>query len=162
MIRTYETGEEVTRAFFDAWNAQDLDWLADLFVEDADFVNVVGFWWTSRRQIRKAHDYGFRKIFQDARVEIVALKSRPLGADVEVVHTVSTLDGQNDEHGVTAGQRIAVITIVVHRQSTGGFRIVSCQNTDRVDGADTHLNSDAGFRPASYQSDQGDTDGRSH
>ena len=52
MTRTYETGEDVTRAFFDAWNAQDLDWLADLFVEDADFVNVVGIWWTTRRQIR--------------------------------------------------------------------------------------------------------------
>ncbi|EEE43023.1 SgcJ/EcaC family oxidoreductase [Roseibium alexandrii] len=149
MTQRYETGEEITRAFFEAWNAQDLDRLAGLFVEDADFVNVVGLWWTTRRQIRKAHDYGFRKIFQKARVEIVALKSRPLGDDVEVVHTVSTLDGQTDEHGIIAGQRTAVITIVAHRQREGGFRIESCQNTDRVDGADTHLNTGAGFRPAS-------------
>lgn len=161
MTQHYDTGEAVARAFFDAWNVQDLDWLADLFVEDADFVNVVGFWWTSRRQIRKAHDYGFRKIFQDARVEIIAIKSRALRPDVEVVHTVSTLDGQHDEHGVTAGQRVAVITIVAHRQAEGGFRIVSYQNTDRVDGTDTHLNTDAGFRPTSYQNEEGDSDGRS-
>lgn len=106
MTQHYDTGEAVTRAFFDAWNAQDLELLASLFVEDADFVNVVGFWWTSRRQIRKAHDYGFREIFQEARVEIIAIKLRALGADVEVVHTVSTLDGQNNEHDVTAAQRV--------------------------------------------------------
>ena len=144
----------------DSGEAGDTKRLVDLFVEDADFVNVVGFWWTNRRQIRKAHEYGFRKIFQEARVELVAVKTRALGNDVEGGHTVSTFDGQNDEHGVTADQRVAVITIVAHRQSKGGFRIVSCQNTDRVDDADTHLKTDTGFRPATYQTEQGDTDGR--
>lgn len=148
----FESGEAVSRAFFDAWNEQDLDKLANVFVEDADFVNVVGFWWTNRRAIRKAHEYGFRRIFQNARVEITELKTRSLGPDVEVIHTLSTLDGQTGRDGAKAGQRIAVISIVAQRQPDGGFRIVSCHNTDRVEGADTHLSDAAGFRPASYQS----------
>lgn len=39
--------------------------LAALFTEDADFVNVVGLWWTTREQIRDNHAYGFRHMFPD-------------------------------------------------------------------------------------------------
>ncbi|MDX8352947.1 SgcJ/EcaC family oxidoreductase [Cognatiyoonia sp. IB215182] len=149
MTTDYPTGETVARAFFDAWNAGDADAIASLFTPDADFVNVVGIWWTSARQIRKAHDYGFRRIFQNAQLTIMELKVRELTTDIHIVHTVSTLDGQTSVNEVSAGRRIAVISMVTIREP-GGFRIVSCQNTDRVEGADTHLNSAAGLRPVSY------------
>ncbi|MBV6657322.1 MAG: SgcJ/EcaC family oxidoreductase [Devosiaceae bacterium] len=146
----HETGEAVARAFFDAWNAGDADAIAALFVDDADFVNVVGFWWRTAKQIRKAHDYGFRHIFGGAQVEITELKVRALTADLEIVHTVSTLDGQTAPDGGTAGRRIAVISMVTQRLGDG-FKIISCQNTDRVEGADTHIAGEAGLRPVSYQ-----------
>ncbi len=147
------SGEDAARAFFRAWNAQDLDAMEAIFVADADFVNVVGFWWKTRRQIRKAHDYGFRRIFQNARVEITELKVRSLTPEIEVIHAVSTLDGQSGADGEEAGQRIAVISMVVQRQADAAWRIVSCQNTDRAEGADTHLNAAGGLRPASYRQD---------
>ncbi len=145
----YETGEAVARAFFDRWNDGDADGLAALFVEDADFVNVVGFWWRSRKAIRKAHDYGFRRIFQNAQLEINELAARVLTDDIHLVHTVSTLRGQTGPDGAPAGKRVAVISMVT-RRGPGGFAIVSFQNTDRVEGADTHVRDDGGFRPASY------------
>lgn len=146
----YETGEAVARAFFDCWNEGDADGIGALFVEDADFVNVVGFWWRNRRAIRKAHDYGFRRIFQNAKVEITELAVRELTPDIHVVHTVSTLDGQTGVDDAETGQRIAVISMVTQR-GLSGFQIVSCQNTDRVEGADTHIADARGFRPANYQ-----------
>ena len=146
----FESGEAVARAFFECWNNGDADGLAALFVEDADFVNVVGFWWRDRRAIRKAHDYGFRRIFQNARLEITELAVRELSADIHIVHTVSTLDGQSGVDGEKAGQRVAVISMVTRRGATG-FEIVSCQNTDRVEGADTHVRDSGGFRPANYR-----------
>ncbi|MEM1164339.1 MAG: SgcJ/EcaC family oxidoreductase [Pseudomonadota bacterium] len=150
MSRHYLTGDAVARAFFDAWNARDADALAALFAEDADFVNVVGLWWTSARQIRKAHDYGFRRIFQNAVLEITELKVRELTPDIQLVHTVSTLDGQTATDGTPTAQRIAVISMVAVREG-GSFRIVSCHNTDRVEGADTHVRDTAGFRSVSYR-----------
>ena len=147
----FETGEAVARAFFDRWNDGDADGIAALFAEDADFVNVVGLWWRSRKAIRKAHDYGFRCIFRNARVEITELAVRVLTPDIHIVHTVSTLDGQSGLGGSEAGRRVAVISMVT-RRGPSGFEIVACQNTDRIEGADTHVRDGDGFHPASYRS----------
>ncbi len=146
----FESGEAVARAFFDRWNDGDADGIGALFAEDADFVNVVGLWWRNRKAIRKAHDYGFQRIFQNAGVEITELVTRALTPDIHIVHTVSTLDGQSGVDGSEAGRRVAVISMVTRRMPSG-FEIVSCQNTDRVEGADTHVVEGDGFRPASYR-----------
>ena len=146
----FESGEAVARAFFERWNDGDADGIGALFIEDADFVNVVGLWWRNRRAIRKAHDYGFRRIFQNARLEITELKVRKLTLDIHIIHTVSTLDGQTPLSGGKAGQRIAVISMVTVR-GPDGFQIVNCQNTDRVEGADTHVVEESGLRPARYR-----------
>ena len=145
----FPSGEAVARAFMDRWNNGDADGLAALFAEDADFVNVVGPWWRNRRAIRKAHDYGFRRIFAAARVTITELQVRMLTPDIHVVHTVSTLTGQTAADGGETGPRVAVIVMVTMR-TEDGFVIVSCQNTDRVEGADTHVVDARGFRPARY------------
>ena len=149
----HESGESVARAFFDAWSARDADALASLFAEDAHFVNVVGLWWRNARQIRKAHDYGFKRIFGQATLELTELVAREITEDVHVVITTSTLSGQVGPGGEPVGDRVAVITMVAQRTDLG-FVIVSCQNTDRVEGADTHVRDAGGFRPASYLSNR--------
>ena len=120
-----------------------------LFTEDADFVNLVGLWWRSSKAIRKAHDHGFRRIFQNARVEITKLAVRELTPDIHIVHTVSTLDSKSGLGSSEAGRRVAVISMVTRRVPSG-FEILSCQNTDQVEGADTHVVDSGGFRPASH------------
>lgn len=146
----FATGEAVARAFFERWDAHDADGLAELFTEDADFVNVVGIWWRNRKSIRKAHAYGFERIFQNARLTLNEVKVRELTPDIHIVHTVSTLIGQNGPDGQRSGDRVAVISLVTERRKEG-FVIVSCQNTDRIEGADTHVVDTSGFRPASYR-----------
>lgn len=146
----FETGEQLARAFVARWSAHDADGLAALFAEDADFVNVVGFWWRDRRRIRKAHAYGFERIFQTARLEFVELSTRALGPDVEIVHMVVTLDGQTAPDGAAAGRRTTVMSFVT-RHAAAGFEIVSAQNTDRVEGADTHIAADGAVGAASYR-----------
>ena len=149
-MTNFNDGAAVTRAFFERWNEGDADGIGELFAEDADFVNVVGLWWRNRRAIRKAHAYGFERIFQNAQVEITELKVRELRPDIHIVHTVSTLVGQTGPNGETTAPRVAVISLVTERRENG-FVIVSCQNTDRVEGADTHVVDTSGFRPASYR-----------
>ena len=144
-------GKAVAGAFFDHWNDGDAEGIGALFAEDADFVNVVGLWWRSRKAIRKAHNYGFRRIFHKAKVEVTELAERTPTLDIHIVHTVSTLDGQTAEDGSAAGRRMAVISMVA-RRGPPGLEIVSCQNTDRGAGADTHVTNNGDSRRVSYRS----------
>lgn len=92
-------------AFVRAWDAGDADALAALFVDDADFINVVGLWWTSRLSIRRAHAWGFEKIFPNSTLTLEKLSQRLLGDDVAVVHARRRIDGQVDPHGEPAESR---------------------------------------------------------
>ena len=65
-----DTPLAVAEAFAAAWNDYDAEALAGLFVEDAEFVNVVGLWWHDREHIRQAHAYGFRKIFRNSHMKL--------------------------------------------------------------------------------------------
>ncbi len=98
----------VAEAFEAAWNAADADALADLFAEDADFVTVLGVWWTRRRQIRLDHARGFRWMFPESRLEMGEVRVRDLG-DVAVVHAPWTMTGPgvggaDNDDGAARGQ----------------------------------------------------------
>jgi ketosteroid isomerase-like protein len=58
-IHKVETGLQ------EAWNHHDAKAFASFFTEDADCVNVVGWWWKGRPQIEKkvadAHVFMFRE-----------------------------------------------------------------------------------------------------
>jgi len=62
--------ESTVHAFFECWSRQDAEGLAALFLSDADFVNVLGIWRRNARAIRKAHAYGFERIFPNAKLNI--------------------------------------------------------------------------------------------
>lgn len=73
---------------------RDADFLASLFVEDAEFVNVVGLWWHNRDDIRKAHAYGFEKIFPDSDLDLRKTTVKYLADDIAVVHARMRLKNQ--------------------------------------------------------------------
>lgn len=137
--------ELIGRAFAEAWADRDARAIADLFVEDADFVNVVGLWWRRRDRIEQAHAYGFERIFGASTMTVQDARTRLLGTDVAVVHVPWRITGQVDPHGCPAGDRDGIFVFVLHRQSTG-WQAVAAQNTDRVQGADS-LTADAGGGP---------------
>lgn len=149
-----EQPEDVARGFADAWDRGDADAIAALFTQDADFVNVVGFWWTRREQIRHNHAYGFEHIFGGSTMTIERLRVRDLD-DVAVVHAAWRIEGQRlpaTDGAVPgrAGARRGIFTFVVHRQPGGGWLAVAAQNTDVVPGAQTLLADGAGLRPVRY------------
>ena len=139
----------VAEAFASAWNAADADALADLFAEDADFVNVVGMWWTRRRQIRVNHALGFRWMFPASRLVLGQVRVRELG-DVAVVHAPWTMTGQTAPDGDEAGERTGVLLLVVRRTEAGAWEAVAGQNTDSVPEAQTHLADDDGLAAVHY------------
>ena len=145
-----ERPEDVAAGFARAWNRGDAEGIADLFVPDAGFVNVVGLWWRDRESIHRAHDYGLRVIFPGSTLRVSGVRVRGLGEDAAVVHCRWSITGQTDLEGATAGRRSGVFTFVVRREADG-WRAVAAHNTDRVDGAETHVAGDGGITPTDYR-----------
>ena len=141
---------DVVRAFAKAWKRRDAEAIADLFVDDADFVNVVGLWWRSRRSIRRAHEYGFEHAFARADLTLDKLSQRILGDDVAVVHAQWRLTGQVDPDGNETGSRRGVLSAVVTRLADGSWIGVSCHNTDTAHAADTNISVEGQLGPVSY------------
>ncbi|WP_228266541.1 YybH family protein [Ornithinimicrobium ciconiae] len=168
--------EDVPRAFAEAWNRGDADSIAALFAADADFVNVVGFWWTRREQIRHNHAYGFEKIFAGSTMTLDRVRVRDL-EDTAVVHARWRVAGQSRPAGdgreapagtagrmptgdlggepvprqEQPGERRGIFTFVVHRQEDGRWLTVAAQNTDIIPGAQTLLDDGSGLHPAHYE-----------
>ncbi|MCO4249878.1 SgcJ/EcaC family oxidoreductase [Pseudarthrobacter raffinosi] len=112
----------IAEEFGAAWNAADPEALAALFVDDADFVNFVGLWWTNRRQIRENHAIGFRRMFPDTVMVLERVRVRFLGTDVAVVHARWTMTGQIDPDRDRTGTRRGVISFTAPaNRKVGGW-----------------------------------------
>lgn len=140
--------EDIPVAFAAAWAARDAGALAALFAEDADFVNVVGLWWHDRAAIERAHAYGLATFFADSTLTPGVIRTRDLG-EVAVVSCQFTLTGQHPPEGGAAGTRRTILTFVA-RSMPEGWQVVAAQNTDVVEGAETHVNAGV-LRPADYR-----------
>lgn len=150
MSRPPQSPEDIVPAVVHCWNRRDAEGFAALFAEDADFVNVVGLWWRKRRDIARAHAYGFERIFPYAHMDVLEQRIRPLGATHCVLHLKWHLSGQITPEGEAAGVRQGIFVLVVE-QKDAGWQIVAAQNTDIIRGAETHLASESRTRPLSYR-----------
>jgi len=145
-----KTPLDVVGRFVKAWNAGDAGAIGELFAEDADFVNVVGLWWTSSRSIRKAHKRGFQLMYGSSELSIEKLKLRSLGEDAALVHARWRLEGQVTPEGDPAGVRRGIASVVTQRLDDGTWLAVSWHNTDIARSADTNLSLEGVVTPASY------------
>ena len=144
--------ERIPALFAEAWNDRDPDRIAELFEEDAEFVNVVGLWWHDREAIRKAHAYGLTRIFDQSTLRVGAVRVKRLSEDVAVVHARMHLEGQTAVGDVVGpGPRTTIFTFVARRTSDG-WRCAAAHNTDVVPGAETNIVDEARrLRGADYR-----------
>ncbi len=145
-----QSPEQMPQAFADAWMARDATALAAMFVEDADFVNVVGLWWHNRADIEKAHDYGLKTFFQNSKIRVGRVEVRHLSENHAIVHTRWWLEGQLDQDGKSLDKRQTVMMFVAERHEDG-WMAVATQNTDVVPGMETYQAKDGQLKPADYR-----------
>lgn len=149
-MKTASTPNEIPVRFAEAWNARDAEGIARLFEEDADFINVVGLWWDNKEDIRKAHGYGLKVIFNESTLKVERIKVKMLSDDIAVIHTRMRLTGQTLK-GNTTGLRQNLF-IFVARKSGDYWLCVSAQNTDIVIGAETNFRDEKGnLTPIDYR-----------
>lgn len=143
---------DIPALFVEAWKKRDAEMLASLFAEDADFVNVVGLWWHTRKDIQKAHAYGFEKIFPDSDLVLRKTTVKHLSEDIAVVHARMRLKDQTPKGSIeTPALRQNLISFVVQKQEDIWI-CVSAHNTDIVPGAETNIiDEDGNFRSVNYR-----------
>ena len=117
----------------EAWNRHDAHAWAEPFLEQADFVNILGMLFEGRAQIEKRHADLFNGIFSKSRVVVKVRKVVSLGATSALIETVHELRDYtrlppglqpSDADGTLRTRLKYVMTL------TGdGWRIASAQNT---------------------------------
>ncbi len=119
---------QVIADLMESWNIHDMHALADLFAEDASFVNVNGSWLKTRRDIEQSHKVVHASIFKNSRAEITPAKIRFPKPDVAIVHArwQITGDTRNPE------PRHYVMTLIL-RKRLDGWRILAAQNASTED-----------------------------
>ncbi len=127
---------EVTRvvnAFAETWNRHDMNAFADLFAEDAEFVNVVGLWWKGRTAIKSAHEFTHQTMFKDSRLSIREVETRFPVPGFAIARCRWTLEGHVSPVGAALTVRNGVLVNTL--QHVGGtWRIIDSQNTDIIEG----------------------------
>ena len=141
---------DIASKFTKAWNAGDAKAISELFAEDADFVNVVGLWWTSRRSIRRALKRGFAEWFAGSTFTVEKLSQRLLGSDAAVIIARWRIEGQRDPEGEVAEARRGLATVAMQQLDDGTWLCVSCHFTDIAPAADTNLMVAGVVTPTSY------------
>ncbi|GAA4278681.1 SgcJ/EcaC family oxidoreductase [Aquimarina mytili] len=134
-----ETPEDIPKLFAEFWNKRNARGIANLFTENAEFVNVVGLWWHDREAIFKAHDYGLKNIFNNSTLELRKIKTKLLSPSVAVVNVRFKLSNQTSVSDVkNPGLRQNIFTFVLQK-SESSWLCVAAQNTDIVPGKETHV-----------------------
>ncbi len=121
----------VTSGFIAAWNRHDMGAFADLFADDADFVNVIGLWWKGRDEIRREHEALHATRMKDSRLAELSAAVRFLRPDAAVVHQRWELTGDTGLEGKVLPPRRGILIYVLQRDG-GAWRIIAAQNTDIV------------------------------
>jgi uncharacterized protein (TIGR02246 family) len=115
-----------------AWNAGDMAAAAQLFCEDADFVNVAGSHWHGRGQIESEHIRHHQSILKGSVFSPLRVGVQAIGAETALVHIQRLLRGDHDADGTPRKPRHGVLSWLMLRGTDGRWRIRSAHNTNTV------------------------------
>jgi uncharacterized protein (TIGR02246 family) len=121
---------DVQKRQAEAWNRHDAKAYAELFTEDGDVVNVVGWWWKGRLQIEKKLTAAYAFVFSDSTLTITEIHVRFLDPRIAVAHVRWIMVGARTPKGIpepTNGIQVQVL-----QQKAGKWLIASFQNTNAV------------------------------
>lgn len=133
MSRPIAEVTQVVQAFADCWNKHDIHGFAQLFAQDAEFVNVVGMWWKGREEIKKAHEFAHATMFRNSHLLIETVAVRFPSESIAIARARWLLEGHVSPDGATLPPRNGILLTVLSG-GPGDWSIIDSQNTDIVEG----------------------------
>ena len=115
-----------------AWNAHDIDAYAALFTKDAHVINVLGWHWKSRAELKAKLGVGFASVFAHSRMTLGDVDVAFFAPGVAVAHVRWTMTGAQSPTGAAADIPRQGIQTQVLTKRAGTWRIAEFQNTNAV------------------------------
>jgi uncharacterized protein (TIGR02246 family) len=91
----------VVKAYCEAWNAHDMKALAELFVDDAHWINIVGMHWPGKRAVVTGHAAYHQTFFRTTGVEMAGLEIGEISPDVAAAVILLKVDPFTPPDGIT-------------------------------------------------------------
>jgi uncharacterized protein (TIGR02246 family) len=114
----------------EAWNRHDAKAFAALFTEDADLVNVVGWWWKGRAEIERKLADAYLFVFRESMLTVNAVEIKFLTPEIAVAHVRWSMVGAKTPQGIPE-PRQGIQTMTLQKQA-GKWLIGAFQNTNGV------------------------------
>jgi uncharacterized protein (TIGR02246 family) len=114
----------------EAWNHHDAKAYANLFTEDGEVVNVVGWWWRGKAEIEKKLTDAYAFVFRESALTISDVQVKFLTPEIVVAHVKWTMVGARTPKGIPEPQQ--GIQIQVLQKQAGKWLIASFQNTNSI------------------------------
>jgi uncharacterized protein (TIGR02246 family) len=114
----------------EAWNHHDARAYANLFTEDGDCVNVVGWWWKGRAEIEKKLTDAYVYVFKESALAITGVEIRFPSPEFAVVHVRWTMTGARTPSGLPVPQQ--GIQTQLLQKGSGQWLIAAFQNTNSL------------------------------
>jgi uncharacterized protein (TIGR02246 family) len=110
------------------WNRHDMTALAELFADDAQWVNIVGMYWPSKTALVSGHTVFHRTFFQTTDIELRNVEIRNIAPDVcaaVVLLKVGPFTPPDGTPRATSENRLSIVLT----KRDGRWRIVHGHNT---------------------------------
>lgn len=113
-----------------AWNDHDATAYANLFTEDGEVVNVVGWWWRGRREIETKLKAAFAFVFKESKLTITDVSVRFIKPDVAIAHVQWTMTGSKTPPNIPEPKQGTQLQVL--KKQKGRWLIFSFQNTATI------------------------------
>ncbi len=126
-----QSPEAVLAAYVAAWNAHDMKAFANLFSEDADYVNAYGDWWRGREALQTKNSEAHDSYYARTRLRTETPVIRPIDEKMVLVESRWILHGDTR---AKRDERHGFVTLVMTKDENR-WRIPLAQNTERQQSA---------------------------
>ena len=121
----------IMQSFADAWNVYDAKQIAELFTEDADFVNVAGQWWKGRTELGQGHANAFSNHLKNTHMRFPDTTVKFLKPDLVICHSTWEMSGLTRPDGISLPTKHGVLTAIAQQQH-GQWQLVAVHNTETL------------------------------
>lgn len=122
-----QSPEAVLAAYVAAWNAHDMKAFANLFSEDADYVNAYGDWWRGREALHAKNSEAHGSYYARTRMRTEAPVMRAIADKMVLLQARWILHGDTR---AKRDERHGFVTLVMTKDEDR-WRIRLAQNTER-------------------------------
>ena len=118
----------VLQGYRDAWNRHDMRAMAELFDDDAQWVNIVGMYWPGRASVVAGHEAFHRTFFQTTEIDLADAEIRELAPSVAIAVILLKVGAFTPTDGTPRPKSDNRLSLVLTRRS-GRWRIAHGHNT---------------------------------